>query len=246
MKAFLVYVGRALAISASTLGWCLRAIYLALTGQSERVVELIGPWSRQLVGIAGVKLEVRGLETPLAEPAYLFLCTHSSHFDVPCLYAVAPYLMRPVAKKELTRVPIFGWVLKNGASVVIDRKQRSEAEASLTEAGRIIAGGVSVLMFPEGTRTPAGQVSELKSGPFHLAMAAGVPIVPVAVNGSAEVLPVGDWRIRSRAVQVCFGEPIPVKGRASDRDSRRALMAEVHEALSALVAEDRASARECA
>ena len=133
----------------------------------------------------GVEVRIEGDDQPLNAPAYLVMSKHSSHFDLLGIFAKMPIDMRPVAKRELGRIPIFGWVLRAGAAIMIDRGDREKAKASIARAGETIRGGRSVLLFPEGTRSAPDHVAPLKKGPFHLAAEARVPILPVAVIGSA-------------------------------------------------------------
>ncbi|MCK6545576.1 1-acyl-sn-glycerol-3-phosphate acyltransferase [Myxococcota bacterium] len=178
-------------------------------------------WSRALLWGCGIEVVVEGLDQALDAPAYLVMANHTSHFDVPALFAAVPIPVRPVAKKELGWVPVFGWALVLGAAIMIDRGDRSRAIRSIERAGRAIRGGRSVLMFPEGTRTPPGELGALKKGPFHLALAARVPILPVGVVGTGDVLLPGDWRIHPGRVRVCIGAPIATD-RVPDDDEGRA------------------------
>ncbi|MBI2373585.1 MAG: 1-acyl-sn-glycerol-3-phosphate acyltransferase [Deltaproteobacteria bacterium] len=193
-------------------------------------------WGRGALAIAGVRLVVEGLDAVDGSRAHLLMSTHTSHFDTPALYAALPFPVRFVAKKELTYLPIFGWVLALGVAIVIDRKDRAQAIRSIERAKRTVAGGWSVLVFPEGTRTPEGTIGPFKKGPFHLAVGARVPILPIAVLGTGAVLPVGGWRIRPGRVVVRVGPAIQPPAQGIAEDAQRAqLAAEVEAAFRALV-----------
>jgi 1-acyl-sn-glycerol-3-phosphate acyltransferase len=182
-------------------------------------------WAKVLVRVCSVELEVEGLEHAQPGRPYLVMANHTSHFDVPCLFASVPILVRPVAKKELAFIPVFGWVLWLGAAIMIDRGDRQRAVASIERAGRTIRGGRSVLMFPEGTRTPPGELGPLKKGPFHLAITARVPVLPIGLVGTGAVLRRGDWRIHPGRVSVRIGAPIDTAG-LSDDEAGRAILAD--------------------
>jgi 1-acyl-sn-glycerol-3-phosphate acyltransferase len=199
-------------------------------GRIERI------WGRMILALCGVKVRVEGADRRFDAPAYLVMANHTSHFDVIALCASVPIYLRAVAKRELGYIPIFGWVLWMGAAIMIDRGDRQKAIASIERAGRAIRQGRTVLMFPEGTRTPPGVLGPLKKGPFHLATSAKVPILPIGVIGTGQVLLPGDWRIRPGPVVVRIGDPIPTEGVPDDDAGRSLLMERVADALKALMA----------
>jgi 1-acyl-sn-glycerol-3-phosphate acyltransferase len=119
-----------------------------------------------------------------------------------------------VAKTELFKVPIWGRAMRAGGMIEVDRSDRARAIASLRRAGEAIADGVSIGIAPEGSRTRDGKVGPLKKGGFHLALETGAAILPVAINGSYNILPPETIRMRRGvAVSVLIGEPIEVEGR---------------------------------
>ncbi len=192
-------------------------------------------WGRHMNWLCGVDVQVDGLDQPLDATAYLVMANHSSHFDLPGIFSRLPIDMRPVAKRELGKIPIFGWVLKAGAAIMIDRGDREQAKESIERAGQTIRAGRSVLMFPEGTRTATPEVAELKKGPFYLAVEARVPVLPVGIIGTAQVLRPHDWQIRPGKVSVRVGKPIETTAFAQDEAGRDALRQQVADALEALV-----------
>jgi 1-acyl-sn-glycerol-3-phosphate acyltransferase len=136
-----------------------------------------------------------------------------------------------VAKKELVRVPIFGWCLLTTGQIIIDRGNREKAVRSLERAAARIRAGASVIAFPEGTRSAAGSLRPFKSGPFHLAVAAQVPIIPVTVSGSQRITPKGSLNAQAGTVRIVFGKPIPTRG--VRLDERNELKARVRAAIAA-------------
>jgi len=192
-------------------------------------------WSRLNLGLCGVRVVREGWDPALLKHvSYVAMANHISHFDVMVLYGHVPMNMRPVAKRELSRIPVFGWVLWAGAAIMIDRRNRKKAAESLRRAARVIRAGSSVLVFPEGTRTAEGQMGTLKKGAFHLALEAQVPVLPIGVEGSGKILPPHSLRIRPGTIHVRIGKPIETTGLKNDDAGRRALMAQVEDALATL------------
>jgi 1-acyl-sn-glycerol-3-phosphate acyltransferase len=146
------------------------------------------------------------------------------------LFAKLPGSVRFVAKRELARIPFFGTAMVRSGNVVIDRANpRAAQEAYQRAADRMIAQGVSAIVFPEGTRSRTGDLLPFKAMPFGLAIAAGVPVVPVYVHNTFQIMPKGAWRLRRMPVRVRIGDPIPTTGRTLDdrdavRDATRAVI----------------------
>ena len=147
-----------------------------------------------------------------ARRPYVFMSNHASHFDVLAVVAALPeFQLRWVAKRELTEIPIFGWALRRAGHIIIDRSNPEQAIASLRAARAQMETGISVMIFPEGTREGHDhELLPLKKGGFLLALETGVPIVPLAVRDSRAILPRDDWRIQRGTIEVVIGEPIPV------------------------------------
>lgn len=160
-----------------------------------------------LESVPGARLDPRG--------PYVFIMNHQSMFDIPVAFSLIPVNLRFVAKKVLKWVPFLGWYMWRTRMVFVDRKNRDQALASLAAAGEQIRGGASILAYPEGTRSN-GEILPFKKGPFVVALEAGVPIVPVAIDGSYRLLPRGGLRIRPTTVRVRIGEPIPTRGLGQD------------------------------
>ncbi|MEJ2539704.1 MAG: lysophospholipid acyltransferase family protein [Gemmatimonadota bacterium] len=171
-------------------------------------------WARSLLWAAGVKVEMEGLENlPPGVPA-IVVANHESWFDVFALVVHLPVDYRFVGKIELTRVPFFGPSWLACGHIAIDRSDRNKAIESLRQAGESLRReGAVVVMFPEGTRSEDGSLLPFKKGAFVLALQTGVPVVPVGVSGSREIMPKGSWRIRPGTIHVRIGPPIPVEGR---------------------------------
>jgi 1-acyl-sn-glycerol-3-phosphate acyltransferase len=166
-------------------------------------------WAKWMVKVLGVKIEVEGLEKLDFSRSYIYVANHASLFDIPTLLAGVPDQIRIMYKRELEKIPFFGWGLKYGKTYIsIDRAKGQTAMEGLDEAVRKIRSGASVLMFAEGTRSPDGSLQPFKRGAFHMAISAGVPVVPTTLVGTYDVLPKDSFRIRTGTVRIILSEPI--------------------------------------
>lgn len=184
-------------------------------------------WSKSILKIYGVHVTVKGLELSDRSRHYIYVTNHASMFDIPAVLAGIPDQIRIVLKKELTRVPIWGWALKYGHYISIDRSNPKDAMASLERAAETIRRGASVLLFAEGTRTRNGKLQPFKRGAFTLAAKSGVPIIPITINGTFKILPKGSWRIRPTDITVVLDKPIDTQG-IEGKGGEMDLMEKVH------------------
>jgi 1-acyl-sn-glycerol-3-phosphate acyltransferase len=169
--------------------------------------------ARGALALAGAKLRTTGTENLDLARNYVFVSNHSSYFDIPAVLAGIPQDIRLVYKKELHKVPFFGWGLKLGKTyIAIDRGQSSEAMQTIEATARRIREGSSVLLFAEGTRSPDGKLQAFKRGPFNLAVKAGIPVVPVTIIGSNRVLPRDSWKVTPGPISLVVDAPIPPPG----------------------------------
>ena len=144
-------------------------------------------WSRGVLLSSGVRLRT-SFETELdSRASYVYIANHQSLFDIPALIAGAPGETRFMAKHSLFQIPLFGWALKAGGFVSIDRKSQGRSRAGFASALRELRSGASVLIFPEGTRSLDGRLLPLKRGGILLALRSGLPIVPVGIRGTLEI-----------------------------------------------------------
>jgi 1-acyl-sn-glycerol-3-phosphate acyltransferase len=192
----------------SLYGLLMRPFY----SSGDNVLGVARWWSRWATRFAGVRIMVDNRAKLEPGQPYVFMANHASTIDIWALFVAIPRPIRMIAKKQLARIPLFGWVMWAGRFIFIDRQNAAAARRSIEAAGRRIRGGDSVLIFPEGTRTRDGQLGPFKKGGFHLAMEAGVPIVPIALRGTRELMPRGSLRARSGEVSVIIGPPIPTSG----------------------------------
>ncbi|HXN42160.1 MAG TPA: lysophospholipid acyltransferase family protein, partial [Myxococcaceae bacterium] len=156
----------------------------------------------------GARLVVSGREHADPSRPTVYLSNHQSTSDIPALLVALPVNVRFVAKKQLQWVPIVGQFLHLAGHIVIDRSNTRSAIASLDAAARKIRAGTSIVLFPEGTRSPDGRILPFKKGPFALALKAGAAICPVTIEGSGKLMPKRSWRIFPGKILVKIGEPI--------------------------------------
>ena len=206
---------------AATIMGSVGAVLLGLFDKSgDSVLALARQWSRVILGVPGVKVEVK-MHAPI-EPGrpYIFMANHASMVDIWAMFVAIPASFRFITKKQLAGIPLFGWAMTAGRFIFIDRQNAVSARRSMEEAARRIRAGQSVIIYPEGTRTRDGRLLPFKKGGFHLAIDAGADIVPVAIRGSRAVMPRGAALIRAGTVSVEVGAPIPTAGlTVADRDA---------------------------
>jgi len=221
-----VYVFRYLMIVIYTVVWGVPACIVPLFDRSGEAVIWIGrQWVRWIYWTCGIRVEAEGLENVDPRRAYVFMSNHQSVLDIGAIALTLPGSWRFVAKRELTWIPLFGWAIWLGGHVIIDRGRRERAVASLRRAGERIRQGTNVIIFPEGTRSETGETREFKSGGFHLALEAQVPILPVTVSGSRRLTPKRSLRVESGRVKVVYGKPIETRGLGlDDREALKRLV----------------------
>lgn len=222
-----------------TIGWTAGCIglaqaVLALTGGDRRIPLRMAArlWAPGLLAGAGAKLRVEGLERVDFSKPHVFAANHQSIIDVCALFCALPVPIRFVIKQELAKVPFIGWYARAMGMVFIQRGQAREAAERLHGVVALVRGGASLCAFPEGTRSRDGSIRPFKGGAFQVALQAGVPVVPIAIDGSGEVLPASGFRVRPGTIIVRVGDPIPTAGlRIGDR---HALAQRAHEAVVAM------------
>ena len=177
------------------------------------------------VRLAGVKIEVRGMERLEAGRNYIFMANHSSNLDPPVLLPTIPGRCSVLVKKEVFRVPILGTGMKMTSLVPVDRSDRESAIESVNAAIAVLRQGLHMLIFPEGTRSSDGRLLPFKKGPFHLAIDSGVFVVPVTILGTFELWPKTRFALRPGTATVVFHMPIDPRS-YPDRDSLMKAVAE--------------------
>jgi 1-acyl-sn-glycerol-3-phosphate acyltransferase len=183
-----------------------------LAGGDPRVLYSVGRVGCSLLTrLAGIKVEVRGREHVKPGRTYLFVANHQGNCDPPVLLPVIPRDVRFLLKKELRRVPLLGRIMKLGGFIFIDRKNRNSALEGMEEAVAQMRAGHSFLVFPEGTRSRTGRMGPFKKGPFMMAIQAAVPIIPITISGSFEVMPPAQLKISRGTIRVTFHPAIETR-----------------------------------
>jgi len=165
-------------------------------------------WGRNLLKIAHVQVRVEGLEHLTPGQAYVFAANHRSNFDIFALISVLPGRFLWVAKKSLFHIPILGQALTRMGSISVDRENLRSAVQSLDRATAIVKSGVSMIIFPEGTRSLSRELLPFKKGVFIMAMKAGQPIVPVSISGTRFIQARESIRVRPGPIRVVISPPI--------------------------------------
>jgi|SRR5215217_1357444 len=185
-------------------------------------------WSPVLLWAGGAKLEVLGQEHVDPNRATIYVANHQSTIDIPAHFMAVPVPFRYVAKSQLKWVPFIGWYLALAGHIFVNRSNRAKAIASLDAAAAKIRAGTSIFLYPEGTRSPDGHILPFKKGPFALALKARVPICPVTIEGSGDLMPKDSWNITPGTLRVKIGKPIDTTGFAeNDREGLARAVREV-------------------
>jgi 1-acyl-sn-glycerol-3-phosphate acyltransferase len=188
-----------------------------------------GLWVDWLLRTNGIRLRREGMENLKKDESYILVSNHASILDIPALISAAPFPVRFLAKKSLLWFPIFGWVMYFSGHLLIERQSAKSALGSLKKASSLLQKGVSIIVFPEGTRSPDGEVKEFKRGAFLLAQHSKFPVVPVSIIGTYEMLPRQGWCLWPGNVYIRIGEPI--RTRDLFRQESRDLMKRVRETI---------------
>jgi len=182
-------------------------------------------WGKSILVASRIKVSVKGLSNiDLAGP-YIYMPNHQSNFDIPVMLGHLPVQFRWLAKKELFKIPIFGRAMRKAGYISIDRHDRESAFKSIDVAAKKIKSGVSVLLFPEGTRSLDGKIRPFKKGGFVLAIDSGVPIVPVVIKGTYTIMTKGKFRVNPGHVSMIVHKPIDTA--AYTRETKEGLMESV-------------------
>lgn len=224
-----------------TAGWICLALLLRLLRDERLPLRMASRcWAPGLLRGAGARLRVEGLDRVDWTQPLVLVCNHQSIIDACALFRAVPTPLRFVLKQEMTRVPFVGWYARRMGMVFIERGTARSSPQRLREAVALVRGGAHLCAFPEGTRSRDGIVGPFKGGVLQVAIAAGVPVVPVAISGSGAVLPASGFRVRPGVIHLRFGAPIPTTDLAIEdrnalaRRARDAVIDLLHPARSTL------------
>ncbi|HEY0078053.1 MAG TPA: lysophospholipid acyltransferase family protein [Pyrinomonadaceae bacterium] len=215
-------------------------LYTIVMGTLSLVVSFFDPrgrrqhacaqvWSRMIARTAGARVRVHGAEQIRPGVSYVFLSTHQSYMDIPAMLGYLPAQLRIAAKKEVFQIPFLGWHMRRAGHISIDRSSTADAVESLRRASSGIREGICAFIYPEGTRSRDGSLQSFKKGGFKLAMQAKVPVVPITIVGSRQVLPRDSIIFRPGRIEMYVDAPMPTDG--LDEGDLPRLMDEVRAAM---------------
>lgn len=218
-------------------------LYTVVMGAGSLVAGLFDPSGRVMHGFAQTwswlimktifsPVTVTGLDKIDTTKPHVYAVNHGSALDIPILYAELPFQFRIAFKKELLSYPVIGWQLKRSGQVCIDQQNPSRSISSIRAAMKGLQAGLPLVIFPEGGRTNDGEIKPFLAGAFFLAIKAQVDVVPIALVGTYELLPMNTYHIRSRPLEMRVGEPISTQG-MKGHDLQK-LSAQVQKAVEAL------------
>lgn len=168
-------------------------------------------WARYCLAVSGARLTILNAERLSGETA-VYACNHLSYMDTPAIFGSLPFQFRIVARQDLWKMPFIGWYLNRSGQVPVEVDTGKASVASLLSAARTLRSGMPLFIFPEGGRTRDGHLAEFLNGPAFLAIRAQVPVVPMALTGTWELLPMGSASFHPVPVTLAVGKPIETRG----------------------------------
>lgn len=224
-----IFVWSCIVIATLALG--ILAFVTALFDRKGKIVHQYARlWGKIALWANGVKVKLQGLEHVKGKGPYIFMSNHQGSYDIFALLGHLPFQFKWLAKKELFSIPFFGWTMAAAGYISVDRKGTRETVEAMNEAARKIREGMSVVIFPEGSRSQNGTIQPFKKGGFTLAIKSKVPIVPIAIHGSRTIMPKDRLKISPGEIRIQLGSPIKTEN-FSLKD-REFLMAKVRERIS--------------
>jgi 1-acyl-sn-glycerol-3-phosphate acyltransferase len=196
---------------------CVSLIVSFFDPTGERQQNIARLWSRMILWTVGAKVQVEGLDKIDIRKPQVYVVNHLSAFDIPVLYTHLPFQFRILAKKELFRYPFMGWHLRRSGQIPVVLENPKASVRSLNLAVAAIRKGNSLVIFPEGGRSPDGQLQSFMGGAFYAAVKAQVDVVPIVLVGTYEMLKMNSYHIKPGPIQMIVGSPIPTAG-MSTRD----------------------------
>jgi len=180
------------------------------TGRRQHAIARL--WSKMIMGTIFSPVTVIGAENLEGARAAVYAANHISAIDIPMLFTYLPFQFRIVAKQELFRTPCVGWYLKRSGQLPVDQSNARASIRSLNKAVESLKAGMPLVIFPEGGRAPDGHIMPFMNGPFYAAIKAGVDIVPIAIVGTFELLPMDGFHVQPRPLYLVIGKPISTAG----------------------------------
>jgi 1-acyl-sn-glycerol-3-phosphate acyltransferase len=165
-------------------------------------------WAKSNLALAGLRVEIAGLELLDPRATYIFMPNHASFLDILLAFAYIPYNFRIITKEEIFSIPLMGWALYRSRQIPMDRANPRKGLASLKRAFHLLQEGISIVVFPEGTRSEDGRIKELKATLFILPIRSGVSVVPVRIDGTFAALKRGCILLNPAPLKMTFHRPI--------------------------------------
>ena len=181
-----------------------------ITGSIRPIYWMARQGCRIAFGLSGIRLSLERPERAFAHPCCVFVANHASNIEAPALFRVLPRIS-VIMKESLGRIPLLGYAMRMGGFICVDRKAKDSRREALARAVQTLQSGISMLVFPEGTRNPTNQLLPFRPGPFQMAIEAGVPVVPITVHGATALMPRGTPFMRPGRLTLCFHEPVPTR-----------------------------------
>jgi 1-acyl-sn-glycerol-3-phosphate acyltransferase len=169
-------------------------------------------WAKCALAIAGSPIQVAGLDVLHNHPVAVYACNHLSYMDTPAIFAALPFQFRILARSDLWKMPFIGWHLNRSGQISVAVDNPRASIASLTNGVRALKAGMPLFVFPEGGRSRDGELGPFMSGPAYMAIRAGVPIIPMALIGTYELLPIDTRHFSPRPLELRIGNPISTAG----------------------------------
>jgi 1-acyl-sn-glycerol-3-phosphate acyltransferase len=197
------------------------AIVLSLFDSSGNVPHLVARfWGKIQLRITGTRVRIQGLEHIEPEKSYILVSNHQSTFDIFALLGYLPIQFRWTAKAELFRIPFMGWAMSRIGYIPIERSSPKKAYRSMLRAAEVVRKGMSVIIFPEGTRSPDGNLQPFKKGVFLIALKSQAPILPITIQGASRIMRKGDWRTYPGQVRIQIDPPIETAGTPAESEEQ--------------------------
>lgn len=195
------------------------AIFLSLFDSSGNLPHLIARlWGKIQLATTGTTVKIQGVENIDPQKSYILVSNHQSNFDIFAFLGYLPIQFRWIAKAELFRAPFMGWAMSRIGYIAIERESPKKAYRSMLQAAEKVKNGVSVMIFPEGTRSLDGNLQPFKKGLFLIALKSQAPILPITICGTGKIMQKGDWRIYPGNVQIIIDPPVETAGIPTEKE----------------------------
>ncbi len=189
------------------------ALLVSFADKSGRLQHKIAQqWARAVLRTSGCKLTVQGAENLYKHPVAVYASNHTSYMDTPVVFATLPFQFRILAKKELWPIAFIGWYLNRSGQIAVDTTSPHATLSSLGAGVKALRAGMPLFVFPEGGRTPTGELMPFLSGAAYLAIRAQTPLIPIALSGVYDLLPIHTRHLYPGDLTLMVGEPIDTKG----------------------------------